>query len=193
MEWISCSTSVNLCDKTRKHFYVSFTSVIIFTTSTSSHHHHFTERFRHRFLERNRPWILQHLVELLTPRSLDKPGPDGRPAIEYVRDVYAELMAMGEGMRRAGDRADISSDEDDELEAARRNWPRTPLVGAALAIARLWLGKARKRRAFSKLVRGIIDKNVKSFCDVCARTPEKNNVKLMSYLASRGEPDPTGR
>ena len=53
-----------------------------------------SERFRHRFLERNRPWILQHLVELLTPRSLDQPGPDGRPTIEYVRDVYAELMAM---------------------------------------------------------------------------------------------------
>jgi hypothetical protein len=31
-----------------------------------------SERFRHRFLERNRPWILQHLVELLTPRSLDQ-------------------------------------------------------------------------------------------------------------------------
>jgi len=150
-----------------------------------------SERFRHRFLERNRPWILQHLVELLTPRSLDKPGPDGRPTIEYVRDVYAELMAMGEGMRRAGDRADISSDEEDELEAARRNWPRTPLTGAALAIARLWLGKARKRRAFSKLVRGIIDKNVKGFCEVCSRTPEKNNVKLSSYLATRGEPDQT--
>jgi sarcosine oxidase delta subunit len=100
-------------------------------------------------------------------------------------------MAMGEGMRRAGDRADISSDEEDELEAARRNWPRTPLTGAALAIARLWLGKARKRRAFSKLVRGIIDKNVKGFCEVCSRTPEKNNVKLSSYLATRGEPDQT--
>jgi hypothetical protein len=56
------------------------------------------------------------LVELLTPRSLDQPGPDGRPAIEYVRDIYAELMAMGEGFRKPGDRDDISSDEDDELE-----------------------------------------------------------------------------
>lgn len=27
-----------------------------------------SERFRHRFVERNRPWILQHLAELLTPR-----------------------------------------------------------------------------------------------------------------------------
>ncbi|CAE7578936.1 unnamed protein product, partial [Symbiodinium microadriaticum] len=100
-----------------------------------------SERFRHRFLERNRPWILQHLVELITPRSLENPGHDGRPVVEYVRDVYAELMAMGEGMKRAGDRADISSDEDDELEDARRNWSRQPLTGTNLAIARLWLAK----------------------------------------------------
>lgn len=36
-----------------------------------------SERFRHRFLDRNRPWILQHLVELLTPESLKEIGPDG--------------------------------------------------------------------------------------------------------------------
>jgi hypothetical protein len=99
---------------------------------------------------------LQHLVDLLTPRSLDLPGPDSRPTIEYVRDVYAELMSMGEGMRKAGDRPDISSDEEDELETARRKWPRIPLVGASLAIARMWLGKARKRRAFAKLIRGMV-------------------------------------
>ena len=28
-----------------------------------------SERFRHRFLERSKPWILQHLEELLTPRT----------------------------------------------------------------------------------------------------------------------------
>eukprot|EP00981_Chlorochromonas_danica_P002026 scaffold413_cov176-Ochromonas_danica.AAC.22 len=148
-----------------------------------------SERFRHRFLERNRPWILQHLVDLLTPRSLEQPGPDGRPAIEYVRDVYAELMAMGEGLRRPGDREDISSDEEDELEAIRRNWPREPVTGASLAIARMWLAKARKRRTFAKLIRGIIEQNKKTLCEVCGRTPEKNKVKLTAYLATRAEPD----
>lgn len=39
-----------------------------------------------------------------------------RPAVEYVRDVYAELMAMGEGARRPRDRSDISSDDEDEME-----------------------------------------------------------------------------
>eukprot|EP00599_Poterioochromonas_sp_BG-1_P003191 CAMPEP_0173133270 /NCGR_PEP_ID=MMETSP1105-20130129/630_1 /TAXON_ID=2985 /ORGANISM="Ochromonas sp., Strain BG-1" /LENGTH=1788 /DNA_ID=CAMNT_0014044913 /DNA_START=1672 /DNA_END=7038 /DNA_ORIENTATION=+ len=150
-----------------------------------------SERFRHRFLERNRPWILQHLVELLTPRSLEQPGPDGRPAIEYVRDIYAELMQMGEGLRKPGDRGDISSDEEDDLEAIRRNWPRDPVRGASLAIARMWLAKARKRRAFGKLVRGIIDQNKKTSCEICGRTPEKNNVKLQAYLARNGVPDIT--
>jgi hypothetical protein len=150
-----------------------------------------SERFRHRFLERNRPWILQHLVDLLTPRALEQEGPDKRPTIEYVRDVYAELLAMGEGLRKAGDRADISSDDEDEVDAARRNWSRQPLSGAALAIARMWLAKARKRRAFGKLVRGIIEQNVKSSCEICGRTPQENKVRLVCHLASKGEPDHT--
>lgn len=36
--------------------------------------------------------------------------------MEYIRDVYAELLGMGEGARRPGDRSDISSDEEDEME-----------------------------------------------------------------------------
>ena len=52
---------------------------------------------------------------------------------------------MGEGTRKPGDRDDISSDDEDEMERARASWPRAPLKGAALVIARLWLDKARKR------------------------------------------------
>merc|ERR1712070_368016 len=151
-----------------------------------------SERFRHRFLERNRPWILQHLVELLTPRSLDQPGPDGRPAIKYVRDVYADLLSMGEGMRRVQDKGQadiISSDDEDDLEAARRKWPRNPVTGPALAIARMWLSKARKRRTFGKLIRGILDQNKKGLCEICGRSPGANNVRLTCLLATRGVPD----
>ena len=149
-----------------------------------------SDRFRHRFLERNRPWILQHLVELLTPRQLDQNGPDGRPVIEYVRDVYAELMSIGEGLRKAGDRDDVSSDGlEDELEDIRRNWSKQPLTGTSLAIARLWLSKARKRRAFGKLIRGIIDQHKKPNCEICGRNPEKNFVKLIAHLATKGAPD----
>lgn len=149
-----------------------------------------SDRFRHRFLERNRPWILQHLVELLTPRQLTQKGPDDRPVVEYVRDVYSELMGIGEGLKKPGDRDDISSDEiEDELEDARRNWSRQPLQGTSLAIARLWLSKARKRRAFGNLVRGIIDQHKKNSCEVCGRSQERNAVRLVAHLATKGIPD----
>jgi hypothetical protein len=148
-----------------------------------------SERFRHRFLERNKPWILQHLVELLTPRSLEAPGPDGRPTIEYVRDVYAELVAMGEGYRRPGDREDISSEEGDELEQARRNWSKKPLTGVSLAIARFWLAKARKRRAFGKLVASIIEDHKKDRCYNCNRARDVPGIRLVAELATDGEPD----
>merc|ERR1711968_205604 len=148
-----------------------------------------SERFRHRFLERNRPWILQHLVELLTPRQLDEEGPDGRPVIEYVRDVYSDLMQIGEGMRKPGDREDISSDDEDDLENARRNWSRQPLTGTSLAIARMWLAKARKRRAFGKLIRGIVEQNKAPMCGTCGRSEGKHKVKLTAHIATKGKPD----
>lgn len=148
-----------------------------------------SERFRHRFLERNRPWILQHLVELLTPESLEQIGPDGRPVVEYVRDVYAELMAMGEGARRPGDRSDISSDEGEDDQGPAKDWPREPLQGASLAIARLWLAKARKRRAFSKLITGIIEANKANKCAICQRTTQMGATMMVS-LATDGQADP---
>lgn len=75
-------------------------------------------------------------MELLTPSALESLGADGRPVVEYLRDVHADLLAVGEGMRRRGDREDISSDDEDELEDARRAWPRVPLTGSSLAIAK---------------------------------------------------------
>lgn len=146
-----------------------------------------SERFRHRFLDRNRPWILQHLVELLTPESLQEVGPDGRPVVEYIRDVYAELLSMGEGARRKGDREDISSDDEDD-RGPGANWPRAPLKGTSLAIARLWLAKARKRRAFYKLVQGVISGSLAPECAVCGRTKEQG-AQLAVTLATNGQAD----
>jgi hypothetical protein len=147
-----------------------------------------SERFRHRFVERNKPWILQHLVELLTPETLKGPGPEGRPLVEYVRDVYAELLGLGEGQRRPGDRSDISDDEDDGMEERRRDWPSTPLVGTSLLIARLWLEKARKRRAFTMHIQGILQSNKEENCYICGRL-EDQGVMLVCGLATNKEAD----
>lgn len=61
-------------------------------------------------------------------------------------------------------------------QAQRRNWPRTPLVGASLAIARLWLAKARKRRSFWIFVAGIVQNN-----KVCEST---NHETVLSQSGS---------
>ena len=146
-----------------------------------------SERFRHRFLDRNRPWVLQHLVELLTPESLNDIGPDGRPVVEYIRDVYAELLAMGEGARKKGDRSDISSDEEEDRGPAA-GWPRTPLHGTSLAIAKMWLAKARKRRAFHKLIAGVILGAEEEACAVCGRS-KAVGAKMTVQLATNGFAD----
>lgn len=147
-----------------------------------------SESFRHRFLDRNRAWVMQHLEEILTPRSMKTVTSDG-DVEEYVRDVYARLMAMGEGARKSGDRSDISSDEDDELEHLRREWSRMPFEGKNLSIAKLWLHKARKRRLFSKVVAGIIKSKIDKKCSFCARRQDAPGTMLVVGLATRGRFD----
>lgn len=131
-----------------------------------------SERFRHRFMERNRPWILQHLVELFTPRTLAADGNEGRANSEYVRDIYHELMNMGEGRRLQGDRSDISDDAEDDLERMRRQWSNVPVDGASKDLALYWLARARKRRTFVKLVAGILANNKQPSCAVCEKSED---------------------
>eukprot|EP00580_Thalassiosira_gravida_P005175 CAMPEP_0201653098 /NCGR_PEP_ID=MMETSP0493-20130528/44811_1 /ASSEMBLY_ACC=CAM_ASM_000838 /TAXON_ID=420259 /ORGANISM="Thalassiosira gravida, Strain GMp14c1" /LENGTH=609 /DNA_ID=CAMNT_0048129625 /DNA_START=894 /DNA_END=2723 /DNA_ORIENTATION=- len=150
-----------------------------------------SESFRHKFIDKNRPWVLQHLVELMTPRSLQDIGLDGRPLVDYVRDVYSNLMNVGEGVnRRADDRSDISSDDySDDDEEKRRQWDRTPLEGNRLLIAQIWLQKARKRRVFTQAVAAIIEKRKEDHCSACSRT--LGNCKtLTAGLAWNGSFDP---
>lgn len=155
-----------------------------------------SERFRHRFMDRNRPWILQHLAELFTPRTLVAQGNDGRPNSEYVRDIYHELMNMGEGRRLQGDRSDVSSDSEDDLEKMRRNWSNIPVEGASRDIALFWLTRARKRRVFSKLVAGIIGNNKQAACFNCQKSEENGytmHVDLANENATAQDPSAIDR
>ncbi|KAL7555003.1 hypothetical protein ACHAWF_018580 [Thalassiosira exigua] len=150
-----------------------------------------SESFRHEFIKKNRPWVLQHLVEIMTPRSLQDAGPDGRPLVDYVRDVYSKLMNVGEGVnRRADDRSDISSDEySDDEEEKRRQWDRTPLEGSQLIIAQIWVQKARKRRVFAQAVASLIEKRKEDHCSSCSRTLGACSA-LTAGLAWNGHYDP---
>ena len=154
-----------------------------------------SDTFRHKFIEKNRPWVLQHLVELMTPRALEDVGPDGRPLVDYVRDVYSNLMNVGEGTnRREDDRSDISSDDySDDEEEKRRQWDRTPLEGNRLLIAQIWLQKARKRRVFTQAVLALIEKRKEDHCSTCSRTLGNGGCKTLiaglAWQQSRFDPN----
>ncbi len=122
-------------------------------------------------------------------RTMDS---DGRSTADYIRSVYDLLMSQGEGVRRDGDRSDISSDEsDDEPGDERRKWSRQPLSETSLAIAKVWLAKARKRQTFALLVEGIIQNNMTSACALCNSPPSGgggiDGRKLTVSLATAGE------
>lgn len=144
------------------------------------------DKFRMRFLNRNRAWLLQNLEELLTPRSLRTYNAEEQVVEEYVRDIYVQLLNIGKGARRMEDRLDISSDDGDELEQLRRGWSRITLAGPNLEMAKLWLSKARKRRTLSKLVAGIIRRNATHHCRNCGRQDESGS-NLISGIALEGK------
>ena len=101
----------------------------------------------------------------------------GAPVIEYIRDVYHELMALGEGRRRPGDREDISSDSGDEgLRDRQAAWSNAPLNKPSAALLKHWLGLARRRRALKKLVEGTIKRACGDTCALCGCTTAAGNV-----------------
>jgi len=144
-----------------------------------------SESFRRKFIDKNRPWILQHLIQLITPRSLQSMGPDNRPLVDYIRHVYSDLQTVGEGARRPGDNADISDDSSDDEFEMRRQWERKPLDGSRLLIAQIWLQKARKRRVFTSTISGIIDKRKDDHCHSCYQTYSYDS--LTAGLAWEGD------
>ena len=126
------------------------------------------EKFRQRFLDRNRPWIIQHIMDLVADRDKPIPSEDQMKMIDYMREIYSDLIAMGEGARREGDRSDISSDDDSINEMTkRRQWERTPQQESTIRIAKLWLNAAKKRMVFCKAIASIIDESKKSKCSNC--------------------------
>lgn len=149
-----------------------------------------SDAFRHKFIEKNTPWILQHLFDLITPQILEDPGPDGRPLVEYIRDTYSNLMRTGQGTRRVDERSDISTDASDEDEDGRRNWDRAPLEGTNLAMAQRWLHSARKRMQFSKSVENLVEKKKMEHCSSCSAAWNSCEFLKAGLANVSGEYDP---
>ena len=93
------------------------------------------DAFRNRFLERNRPWLIAHMAELLTPRTLDTRGPagDGASTAAYVRGVYEQLAAM------SAQSVEVGEDDDDT---------RAALLGEGEGEVTPWGGSPTRRRGW---------------------------------------------
>ncbi len=145
--------------------------------------------FRQKFMEKNRPWILQHLVELFTPGTLPENGPDGQPIIDYVRDVYSNLMHESKEPEKHEGGSVSSDDSLDENEVRRRRWDHSPLEGNQRLIAQYWIQKARKQCVFRQIVAPIIEKRKEDHCSSCSRSLEQCE-SLTAGLACNGRFDP---
>ena len=149
-----------------------------------------SDAFRHKFIEKNTPWILQHLFDLITPQILDDPGPDGRPLVEYIRETYSNLMRTGQGTQRIDERSDISTDASEEDEDGRRDWDRAPPEGTNLTMAQRWLHSARKRMQFSKSIESLVEKKKLEHCSSCSVSWNSCKFLTAGLANASGEYDP---
>lgn len=131
-----------------------------------------SEKFRTRWLERNRPWLLTHLYELIPKEVIRALDPS---AVETLRDLQSDVVRIGQGLRKPTDvRSEISSDSEEEEEERERHrrWERQPLRGTdQLSMARTWITAARKRLRFEKVTRGIREGALDNACHNCGRGP----------------------
>ena len=141
-----------------------------------------SEKFRTKWMERNRPWLLTHLYELIPKEvihALDRENPS---AVETLRDLQSDIVRIGQGVRKPlGGRGEISSDDDsDEEERERRRmWERQPLRGHEQhTMAITWIRSARKRLRFEKLSRGIREGALDNACSNCGRGPGNLRCRL---------------
>jgi hypothetical protein len=142
-----------------------------------------SDSMRQRFLDRNRAWLLAHIADLITPRSLEAKGPDGQPRREYIRKLYDELKAMrpGEEDQYGGMRDGMDPDDLDRW-GARALQPAKP---STKKIAIWWLGKARRRKTYQRLADPTIAAAKKDKCGRC-KCAEGPGKLLKSHLASDG-------
>lgn len=128
-----------------------------------------SETFRYKFLNYNRPWIIQQLPSILTPRTLRR----GKP---YLISQFTKILSNLN--------PDVSSDDDDDDQRPR--FGPVSLSASSRNIIRLWLAKARRRRRLLSSVQPIINQNRKAECQVCL-SRRQLQVELVIPLEIIGE------
>ena len=154
-----------------------------------------SDRFRLRFLDRAKPWLISQLPAILTPRVMAQKGADGRAHIEYVRDVYEELIGMSENSKLEADKrsSQLTGEEAEEELKEReqlRKWKSiAPPSHKSKQVMQFWLFSARRRLELRKLVVGVRENARREKCDLCGKH-ESEVGHLRADMATGGRYDP---
>lgn len=137
-----------------------------------------SEHFRHRFLQMNQPWILEHLKDMLTPRTIATADPEHKLSHDNIQKFYNDLIDMEKKHVR---KSEISSDDENNFEKLRRNWSSTPVQGASKDVMLFWIAKARNRRSYGSVVATVLASNKQEICENC-RSDASNERVLTNWL-----------
>jgi len=109
-----------------------------------------SETFRFRFLRYNRPWLVNQLPAILTPRTLRRSRP-------YLIAQLTKILGSVN--------PDVSSDSDSD--DGRPQFGPVALTTSSRSIARLWLAQARRRKRLREVVQPLIIRARRNECEKC--------------------------
>lgn len=110
-----------------------------------------SETFRFRFLRYNRPWLVNQLPAILTPRTLRRSRP-------YLIAQLTKILGSVN--------PDVSSDSDSD-DDGRPHFGPVSLNTSSRSIARLWLAQARRRKKLREVVQPLISRARRNECEKC--------------------------
>lgn len=128
------------------------------------------ESFRHKFLDYNRSWLVQQLPSILTPRTLRRARP-------YLITQLTKILGSVN--------PDISSESEND-EAGLKQFGPVALSASSRAIIRLWLAKARRRKALLEAVQPLMNRAKKAECEQCL-SRKQLQVELLTPIDVLGD------
>ncbi len=150
------------------------------------------DKFRKRFLDRNRPWILQHLYELFTASSDSNRSSslDRSSLLEHAKQLYSFVEeTRSSSKKEVHNRVDVSSDDESSNDAQLlKSWDSLKIEGPSQEIMKTWLKVARKRQVLFSAIQDQMDTNINSTCTICSRKKVMCH-SMQSYFGRNGEKD----
>ena len=119
-----------------------------------------TDSFRFRFLDYNRPWLLERLPKVLSPRTVRRARP-------YLLAQLATLLGSAATGVSGNDPVAHAVDVDDEPKPPTTARDAEMLPGQGRLLFMAWLTAARRRMTLRKSVQGIVLRSTRGICEMC--------------------------